>query len=74
MAGKIISELCDICKNYDVIAISEVSHHSLDSHAFQFELFKKLKIKNITFELLGPFTTLLINAYLKGDVKLSLNI
>ena len=68
MADLIISDLSDICKNYDVIGIAEVAHGSLDSHEFQLELFKKLGIKNITIENLGPFATLLINAYLEGDL------
>ena len=70
---EIILNLVNICKDYNVIGISEVSHYSLDSHEFQFELFKKLKIKNITTEGLGPFTCLLINEYLNGNLNTSAN-
>lgn len=71
MSDKVISHLSKICKDYNVVGISEVSHHSVDSHEFQFELFKKLKIKNVTMEVLGPFTCLLINAYLSGNLDVS---
>ena len=68
----VLSALTEVCRDYDIVGIAEVNHFSIDSHEFQFELFKRLNIKYISLEILGPFTSLLVNEYIAGNIDVPL--
>ena len=68
----VLSALTEVCDGYDIVGIAEVNHFSVSSHEFQFELFKRLNIKNISSEVLCPFVALLINEYIAGNLDVPL--